>query len=328
MLLLPASCCYCCCCCRRRRRRNNVVVVVVRVVPADVVIGMIDHYYYYYYYRHHCLLCPWVSTIENNTNNPDTTGTGWASFAFDGVQTITMSSSSVTLTTLQSAYPIIVINGTLTSASNLIIPAEAGDWILVNNTTGSYNLTAKTPSGTGITLTQGQSTYAYSDGVNIYFADSSKVASFNGRVGTITLNATDVVNALGYTPYSASNPSGYISSVSYSMVIAALGYTPIPNTKKFGLGITGETWNNVIGSRSANTTYTNPYSYPIVVSIGSFAATGGSATTITVGGVVACYALADGGGVNEIFPLTAIVPPGATYSLTSIQAPQSWSELY
>ena len=270
----------------------------------------------------------WVSTIENNTNNPDTTGTGWASFAFDGVQTITMSSSSVTLTTLQSAYPIIVINGTLTSASNLIIPAEAGDWILVNNTTGSYNLTAKTPSGTGITLTQGQSTYAYSDGVNIYFADSSKVASFNGRVGTITLNATDVVNALGYTPYSASNPSGYISSVSYSMVIAALGYTPIPNTKKFGLGITGETWNNVIGSRSANTTYTNPYSYPIVVSIGSFAATGGSATTITVGGVVACYALADGGGVNEIFPLTAIVPPGATYSLTSIQAPQSWSELY
>lgn len=32
--------------------------------------------------------------------------------------------------------------------------------------------------------------------------------------------------ALGYTPYNASNPSGYISSIDYTMVINALGYTP------------------------------------------------------------------------------------------------------
>jgi hypothetical protein len=80
-----------------------------------------------------------------------------------------------------------------------------------------------------VTLTQGQSTYVYGDGTNIVFADSSKVASFNGRVGTVTLNASDVTTALGYTPYNSTNPAGYLTSSSFPYNWAASGYQYLPN---------------------------------------------------------------------------------------------------
>ena len=162
----------------------------------------------------------WVSSTENNTSNPDAGGAGWISLAFEGSQTISVTTADVTISQIQSAYPVIIVSGALTGARNLIFPAIVGEWIVQNNTTGSYALTAKTASGTGVTLTQGQSTYIYGDGANILFSDSSKVASFNGRVGTVTLNATDVVNALGYTPV---NISQWITSYGTN------GYLKLPN---------------------------------------------------------------------------------------------------
>lgn len=154
----------------------------------------------------------WISTAENNTTDPDTGGAGWMSLAFEGSQAITVTTADVTVTQLQSAYPVLIISGALTAARSLIMPAIVGEWIVQNNTTGAFNLTVKTASGTGVVATQSQSTFLYGDGTNILFADSSKVASFNGRVGTVTLNATDVTTALGYTPIGP-NLTGAVTSV-------------------------------------------------------------------------------------------------------------------
>lgn len=162
----------------------------------------------------------WVSTAENNTTNPDTGGAGWTSLSFEGSQAVTVTTANVTLTQLQSAYPVIIVSGAKTAARNLIFPAVVGEWIVQNNTTGAFTLTAKTASGTGVTLTQGESTFIYGDGTNIYFADSSKVSSFNGRVGAVTLNATDVTTALGYTP---------VNPVDFVKVFGTSGYQKLPN---------------------------------------------------------------------------------------------------
>ena len=242
----------------------------------------------------------WVSSAENNTTNPDTGGAGWISLAFEGSQAITVTSSDVTLTQLQSAYPVIVVSGAKTAARNLIFPAIVGEWIVQNNTTGAYNLTAKTASGTGVTLTQGESTFVYGDGTNIYFADSSKVASFNGRVGTVSLTSTDVTNALGFAP--------------------------IPQFS--GLGFNGETWHNVIGSRSIGTTYTNTHGYPIMVSVEGGISGGGAGISITVDSVVVAQSsfsasAAGGSGLGG----TIIVPTGSTYSV-SANSIALWTELY
>ena len=249
----------------------------------------------------------WVSTAENNTTNPDTGGAGWVSLAFEGSQAITVTSLDVTLTQLQSAYPVLIVSGALTGARNLIFPAIVGEWIIQNNTTGSYTLTAKTASGTGVTLTQNQSTYIYGDGTNIYFADSSKVASFNGRVGTVTLNATDVTTALGYTPYNATNPAGYLS---------------------VGLGI-AQTWQDLISSRSMGINYTNTTGNPIAVGL-SFenAVNSGTRGVFIVDGVVIQETGGSYGGQG--YGAFAIVPNGSVYSMVDTTGGlnlQHWAEL-
>lgn len=55
--------------------------------------------------------------------------------------------------------------------------------------------------------------------------------------------------ALGYTPYNASNPSGYISGIDYAMVINALGYTPYnaSNPDGYITGITSLMIRNALG---------------------------------------------------------------------------------
>lgn len=148
----------------------------------------------------------WVSTTDGNTTNPDTGGAGWTSLVFEGLQAITVTTANVTVSQLQSAYPILVISGALTGARSLILPAVVGQWIIQNNTTGAFTLTVKTAAGTGVVATQGQSTYLYGNGTNIYFASSVGVQSFNTRTGTVTLNATDVTDALGYFPANIDSP--------------------------------------------------------------------------------------------------------------------------
>lgn len=66
------------------------------------------------------------------------------------------------------------------------------------------------------------------DGTTIYWENDKLKA--NITEGVITNITSDmVVEALGYTPYSASNPKGYISGITSDMVVSALGYTPLQN---------------------------------------------------------------------------------------------------
>jgi hypothetical protein len=162
----------------------------------------------------------WLNTTNGNTTNPDTGGAGWTSLVFEGLQSITVTTANVTVTQLQSAYPILVISGALTGARSLILPAVVGQWIIQNNTTGAFTLTVKTAAGTGVVATQGQSTYLYGDGTNIYFASSVGVQSFNTRTGTVTLNATDVTTALGYAPIGP-NLTGAVTSVGNATLLGS-----------------------------------------------------------------------------------------------------------
>lgn len=63
--------------------------------------------------------------------------------------------------------------------------------------------------------------------------------------GYITgINSSMVTNALGFTPYNATNPDGYISGINSSMVTTALGFTPYDSANPSGY-ITGITSGNV-----------------------------------------------------------------------------------
>jgi len=255
----------------------------------------------------------WVSTIENNSNNPDTTGTGWTSLTFEGAQPITISSTTTTLTYLQAAYPILIFSGALTTASTVIVPTQAGEWIVVNNTTGAYNLTIKTASGTGVPVLQNYSTYIYCDGTNVNYANSAAVNSFNGRTGTVTLNATDVTNALGYTPANINSPN-FTGTPTAPNSTNEVPNTNIANTAfaiANGLGGSAQTLTNVTSSRSYGVTYTNSTNLPIFVSVVNSYGVSSSCQSY-VNGVNVVFFSPSGTGTSTSTH-TYIVPPGGTY---------------
>ena len=129
-----------------------------------------------------------------------------------------------------------------------------------------------------------------------------------------TLTSSLVTTALGFTPYNNTNPSGYLTS---SGIIDTA--TNVTN----GLG-RSQSYSDVTGSRTRNTTYTNSTSKPIFVSVCWDAprqAPGG----LYVAGAVAMYSNQD------TYPrpiVCGIVPAGSTYYVDGFsQDPYYWLEL-
>jgi hypothetical protein len=99
--------------------------------------------------------------------------------------------------------------------------------------------------------------------------------------------------------------------------------------QKLGLGITGEVWHDVTGSRSQGVTYTNSRSYPIQVQ-GNFGCNGGGQGQITIDGVGISFWQAQFNGCGGYsVNMPCIVPAGSTYSLNSMGgSARGWYELY
>ncbi len=78
-------------------------------------------------------------------------------------------SIDVTLDPLgEAVYPIINLTGALTGNISVIVPAASRKWVFANNTTGTFAVTIKTPTGTGIIAIQGTAISLYCDGTNVY----------------------------------------------------------------------------------------------------------------------------------------------------------------
>lgn len=119
----------------------------------------------------------WFNTVANNSTDPDSGGTtGWVSlfaYGFDTHNGLT-GTSVLTLTNLSAARKFIVLNGVL--IQNLVVNLPASllkDWLIINNTSGSFTTTVKTAAGgsVGVTVPQGgwsNPLGVYSDGTNVY----------------------------------------------------------------------------------------------------------------------------------------------------------------
>lgn len=97
--------------------------------------------------------------------------------------------------------------------------------------------------------------------------------------GTLSLTSANVTTALGFTPYNATNPSGYITGITSTNVTTALGYTPYNSTNPSGYitGITSSNVTNALGYTPYNAT--NPSGY--ITSSGSISGNAATATNAT-----------------------------------------------
>ena len=150
-------------------------------------------------------------------------------------------------------------------------------------------------------------------------------------VGTAT-NATNATNVTG-TVGAAHGGTGLTSVGATGNVLVSNGTTWTSATLassgvKLGLGITGEVWNDVTGSRSQGVNYYAP-NYPIQAA-GNFGCNGGGQGYIYINGVLIAFWQAQFNGCGGYsVNMPCIVPANAYYQLANMGgSARGWYELY
>lgn len=123
------------------------------------------------------------------------------------------------------------------------------------------------------------------------------------------------------------NGAGNVNATSDTFSVAAA--TAAAHAPRFdqvqGLG---QTWQDVTGSRTLGTIYTNSTGKAIEVIVSVAQGTNTGNCTVTVAGVaIATYAFNSSFAGSETVPLTFSVPAGATYSVSANQFLSKWAEL-
>jgi hypothetical protein len=168
----------------------------------------------------------WLNTIDGNAVDPESTSTGaavaagWVPDFTNGVTAVTMTNANVTLTPAQYGKPIIVISGLLTANLNLIFPSIAGEWSVINNTTGAFYVTCKTAAGTGVVVNSALAIVG--DGVNIYNSVNDAISLLGGNVASAAGTA-DALTAT-FTPA----PHNWASGVPFFVRAATANLTTTP----------------------------------------------------------------------------------------------------
>jgi hypothetical protein len=141
-------------------------------------------------------------TGENSGTWGDKTNTNWNVIqqSVVGVQSISIAGAAATTALVMSNASLsnarnmtLIFTGLMTGNQIVTIPDGISKYyLLYNNTTGSYTVTFKTVSGSGITLTQGYYCLAYSDGTNMYQVD---ISNLSGTVGTAQIASGAITTA-------------------------------------------------------------------------------------------------------------------------------------
>lgn len=151
---------------------------------------------------------------------------------------------------------------------------------------------------------------------------STPIAVSSGGTGLATLTANNVIlgNGTSTPSFVAPGTSGYVLKSNGTTWVSGIG------TK--GLGLAGEIWNNVTGSRTLGATYTNSFSYPIFVSASNGVNNGPTGIQVTINGTQISSEAYDANGTYGRGTVWFIVPPGATYLVSGSASVQYWWELY
>ena len=199
--------------------------------------------------------------------------------------------------------------------------------------TGSLG-TMSTQNANAVAITGGTATLS---GITVN-GTGTFVSPNSGSTGGVQIrqNAGGGNTVLQFTNNAGSAEYGDISTTPGGVInitpatagqVQVSGNKVLTTATKLGLGITGEVWHDVTGSRASGTTYPNSLGYPIMVSINCVYTNTYHGFTAYVDGILVTYSIS--GGNNFIASQTGsfIVPPGSTYVVTYTQI-TNWVELY
>ena len=141
----------------------------------------------------------------------------------------------------------------------------------------------------------------------------------------------NTITAFSGATASAAGSTGYLPQPQPGQQTYAL--TGGGRWTKLGLGMTGETWHDISGTRKPGVTYTNKYPYPIAVSLTATTGTANGYLSLHVDGAeVVLVSSYDPANPNDRYnTLSAIVPAGSPYVFSLPGGNSSlnrWAELY
>jgi len=116
----------------------------------------------------------WLCTLADNSSNPDAGGGGWVPLYSYGHSNIATTGGTITPTTSQLEKGVLVFTGTLATNLTVLLPQTERQYLIVNATSGAFNMTVKTAAvgSSGVSVPQGGfaspvGVYSVADG-NIY----------------------------------------------------------------------------------------------------------------------------------------------------------------
>jgi hypothetical protein len=156
-------------------------------------------------------------------------------------------------------------SGSLAGLSDVSITTPSNGQLLRYQTGTWINFTP-TYVAAGFFSATAPLTYNSTTGVFAMPVATSTASGYLSNTDWATFNGKQA--ALGFTPYNATNPSGYISGINSSMVTTALGYTPYNSTNPSGYitGISSAMVTGALGYTPYNST--NPSGYITGISSG------------------------------------------------------------
>jgi hypothetical protein len=222
------------------------------------------------------------------------------------------------------------ISGAISSKSDIASPTFTGSPAAPTATAGSnttqlantaYVKAEITALSLGNMSTQAKSAVDITGGTIVGITDLAVADGGTGR-STLAANAVLVGNGTSGVNTVAPGTSGNV------LTSNGTAWASTAPTVVKGLGIGGEVWNNVTGSRALGNTYTNSNSYPIMISV-SGTGSGSSGIFVNVNGTEVYRNAAQWNGAGAFPGAVLIIPAGATYSVTmSSSSLSAWWELY
>jgi hypothetical protein len=157
---------------------------------------------------------PIAEVVTNSTDITSITDRRYINVELAGLVSKSVAGSAdVTLTAAESRAGIIELTGAIAANINVILPMVKRRFVVTNKTTGSFSLTVKGATGTGISVVQGSSAIVYFDGTNFRSATGAGSAigasDFQTQIySAFTTSGTSTAYALTPTPAITANAVG------------------------------------------------------------------------------------------------------------------------
>jgi hypothetical protein len=245
-------------------------------------------------------------------------------FSVNGILSATnVSTTNVSATNITASANLSSANATFSATVTAPTAANGTNTTQVA-TTAFVNAAVTIATGTlGTMSTQNANNVSITGGTITGITD---LAVADGGTGRSTLTSNAVLIGNGTSGINSVSP-GTSGNLLVSNGTAWTSTTLAASGAKLGLGITGEVWNDLTGSRSFNSQYTNNNAYPIAVTART-TCSGSSYVQFIVDGVTISNFNWQFNGCGSFGGGFVIVPPGKTYQLNSGQGLDFWRELY